>query len=293
MKKLFVVGTGPGEKKYFTQEALCALEESQVIAGYKVYVDLVKKIFPNKVFYSNGMTGELDRCFFALSQAALGKTVSLVCSGDSGIYAMASLILELAGKEYKPRDFEVADSNTKSDSALRNSADFAKSGDFSGVEIEIVCGVTAAIAGSAILGSPLTNDFAVISLSDRLTSPAQIEKRLRAAASGDFCVALYNPRSSLRPRALKNACRILLETLSPETICGFVKNIGRGATERKIETLSELENEEVDMFTTVFIGNSATKLIKKNGELFMVTTRGYENRGNFLAENRLQSEREK
>ena len=140
------------------------------------------------------------------------------------------------------------------------------------VEIEVVAGVTAANSGAAVLGAPLGHDFCLISLSDLLTPWELIEKRLHCAAEADFAICLYNPRSKKRADYLQKACNIMMEHKNPDTICGWVKNIGREGQEYNIVKLSELENEPVDMFTTVFIGSATTKVIAGR----MVTPRGYE-----------------
>ena len=187
------------------------------------------------------MTQEIDRCRWALEKASTGKRVALVCSGDAGVYGMASPLLELAA-------------------------------DYPDVEVEIVPGLTAALSGGAILGAPLAHDFCVISLSDRLTPWEAIEKRLACAAMGDFCIALYNPSSKGRPDYLQKAVKILLANgAKPETVCGLVRNIGREGQSSNVLTLAELENTPVDMFTTVYIGNSNTKAVAG----WMVTPRGY------------------
>ena len=240
MGKIYVVGIGPGDEEYITKQAAEALEESDVIVGYDAYVKLVKDRYPDKDYYVSGMRRELERCEKSLEYAKSGKTVALVCSGDAGVYGMASPLLELAGKE-----------------------DFA--------EVEIVPGITAAISGASVLGAPIGHDFCVISLSDLLTPWELIEKRIRCAAVGDFCMVIYNPSSHKRKDYLKRACNIMLTEMSPETICGYVRNIGRDKTEYKICTLKELADEQVDMFVTVFIGNSNTKI--ENGR--MITPRGY------------------
>lgn len=240
--KLYVIGFGPGNKEGMTLEAERALQESDLIVGYTVYVELLKKMFPCKEFASTAMKQEKDRVIFALEQAESGKTVSLVCSGDSSVYGMAGLALEL-------------------------------SADYPSTDIEIVAGVTAALSGGAVLGAPLTHDFAVISLSDLLTPWEKIEKRLVSAAMGDFTTAIYNPSSKKRADYLAKACDITLKYKSTETVCGYVRNIGRSGTESGVMTLAELRDFKADMFTTVFIGNSETKNI--NGK--MVTPRGYKN----------------
>lgn len=238
--KIFVVGLGPGEQNQMTSMAMEALEQSQVIIGYTVYIDLIKDKFGHKKIMSTPMKKEVDRCKMVLDEALKGQTVSLVCSGDAGVYGMAGLMYEVA-KEHEE------------------------------VEIEIVPGITAASSGAAVLGAPLIHDFAVISLSDLLTPYELIEKRLECAAAGDFVICLYNPSSKKRHDYLKKACDTILAYKSKYTVCGYVKNIGREGQIAKVVTLEELRDIEVDMFTTVFIGNSQTKNI--NGK--MVTPRGY------------------
>ena len=240
--KLYIVGFGCGSREGMTIEAEKAIGRSNLVVGYTVYTELLREYFPEKEFYSTGMRQEKQRVEYALEQAESGKTVSLICSGDSAVYGMAGLAFELSEK-------------------------------YPNTEIEPVAGVTAALSGGAILGAPLTHDFAVISLSDLLTPIEKIYKRLRCAAEGDFTIALYNPSSKKRADYLERACKILLEFKAPDTVCGYVKNIGRQGQESRVLTLRELEKTQVDMFTTVFIGNSETKSI--GGK--MVTPRGYEN----------------
>lgn len=238
--KLYVVGFGCGSEDGMTLQAQKAISSSDLIVGYTVYTDILKKFFPDKNYESTGMKKEQERVKLALEKAGEGMTVSLVCSGDSELYGMAGLALELAGE----------DSET---------------------DIEIVPGVSAAFSGGAVLGSPLTHDFAVISLSDLLTPLETIIKRIRCAAEADFTIVLYNPSSRKRAGYLAHACEIILEYRDIDTVCGFVKNIGREGQESRVLTLEELMETDVDMFTTVFIGNSETKMI--NGK--MVTPRGY------------------
>ena len=241
LNKLYVVGIGPGAADQMTVKALRALESCDVIAGYGVYVDLVKPMLPNKEYLVTPMRKEVDRCRMAIECALSGKTTAMISSGDAGVYGMAGLIYELAeGKD---------------------------------VEIEVIPGVTAALSGGAVLGAPLTHDFAVISLSDALTPWEKIEDRLSHAAQADLCIAIYNPSSHRRPDYLKRACEILLRYISPETMCGIVRNIGRDGEEYRVMTLAELKDTQVDMFTTVFIGNQMTKII--DGK--MITPRGYKN----------------
>ena len=242
MNKIYVVGIGPGKAQFMTAQARQALEEAEVLCGYTVYVELVAPLFPGKETYTTPMTKELDRCRWALQTAASGKTVALVCSGDPGVYGMAAPLLQLAP-------------------------------DYPDVEVEVVAGVTAALSGAAVLGAPLGHDFCVISLSDLLTPWAVIEKRLQCAARGDFAICLYNPSSRKRADYLQKACDILLASgKAPETVCGWVRNIGREGQEKQLLTLGELRSAQLDMFTTVFIGSAGTRNIQGN----MVTARGYE-----------------
>ncbi len=249
-KLIYVVGTGPGKPEKMTQEAFIALEKCDVIVGYTVYVELLKDVFPKKEFASTPMRQEIERCKMCFDLALEGKTVAMVCSGDAGVYGMAAPIFELQEKNERYRS----------------------------VEIVVVPGVTAANSGAAILGAPLNHDYCVISLSDLLTPWETIEKRLRAAVLGDFAVALYNPSSHRRRDYLKKACEIMISAgASSERPCGYVENIGREDQKSVICTLSELKDKEVNMFTTVFIGNSQTQILESsvNGAR-LVTKRGYE-----------------
>ena len=242
MAKVYAVGIGPGGRKYMTQEAADVLEKADVLCGYPVYLDLVTPHFPGKELLSTPMKKETERCRMALEAAQQGKTVAMVCSGDAGVYGMAGLLIELM-EEYPETD------------------------------VEVVCGVTAALSGGAVLGSPLGHDFCVISLSDLLTPWEQIERRLKAAALGDFSLVLYNPSSRKRKDHLKRACDVLLANgKSPETVCGTVRNIGRDGEAAALCTLGELRDTEVDMFTTVFVGTVETKVLRDR----MVTPRGYD-----------------
>ena len=238
---LYVVGFGSGSRENMTVEAERVILESDIIVGYTAYTDILKKYFPDKKYYSTGMKQERERVIYALETAGT-QTVAIVCSGDSSVYGMAGLAFEL-------------------------------SVNYPDVDIEIVSGVTSALSGGAVLGSPLGHDFAVISLSDLLTPWDKIIKRVEYASYADFVMVLYNPSSKKRVDYLSKACDIMMKYKNPDTVCGIVRNIGRNGQESRILTLSELRNTSVDMFTTVFIGNSETKII--NGR--MVTPRGYKN----------------
>lgn len=240
MSKLYVVGIGPGGYEQMTVKAVKVLEECDIIVGYTVYVDLVAEHFAGKEMLTTPMRQEEKRCRMAFDEVMKGRNTAMICSGDAGVYGMSGLIYEI-------------------------------SRDYPGIEIEIVSGVTAALSGGAVLGAPLMHDFAVISLSDLMTPWTLIEKRLAAAASADMAICLYNPSSKKRRDYLNKACRIVMQAALPETVCGIVKQIGREGESCQVMTLQELSNYESDMFTTVFIGNSTTKVI--NGK--MVTARGY------------------
>lgn len=240
MKQLYVVGIGPGEEQKMTLEADSVLEACDVIAGYQVYVDLIREKYPSKEYIVTAMKQEKERCLLALEAAASGKKTAMVCSGDAGVYGMAGILLEMGIK-------------------------------YPEVDIQVIPGVSAVLSGSALLGAPVSHDFAVISLSDLLTPWEKIEKRLAGAAMADFVICLYNPSSKKRKDYLKRACDIILKYQSPETVCGYARNIARAGEEYKLLTLKELAFEQVDMFTTVFIGNSMTKRIRDK----MVTPRGY------------------
>ncbi len=240
MNRLTVVGIGPGDRENMTLAADEALKACDLIAGYTLYVDLVRPLYPDKEYYSTPMTGEAERCRAALKAASEGRDVCLVCSGDSGIYGMAGLVYELRGEAEEP-------------------------------EIRVIPGITSACAGAALLGAPLTHDFAVISLSDRLTPWELIEKRLVKAAEADLTIALYNPASKGRPDHLRRACDILMRVLPKERLCAVARNIGRDGESVETMSLGELAGYPADMFCTVFIGNAAARLI--GGK--MITPRGY------------------
>lgn len=231
---------GPGSPEGMTVRARQVLEACDVIIGYTVYVELLRAFLPDKSYRTTPMRQETQRCRMALEEASRGSRTAMVCSGDAGIYGMAGLIYEL-------------------------------SGEYPEVEIEVVPGVTAALGGSAVLGAAAGHDCCLISLSDLLTPWEMIERRLRAAALGDFVVCLYNPSSRKRSDYLERACRILLEEKPADTVCGIVRNISREGETAQVLTLDELLHTKVDMFSTVFIGNQETKVIRGK----MVTPRGY------------------
>jgi len=240
---LTVVGTGPGELGQLSRRALEALQQSGVIVGYKTYIELLSGLLENKEVVSTGMTREVERCNLAIDRALEGNKVTLVSSGDPGVYGMAGLALELLEQR----------------------------GALDDIDLEIVPGITSATAAAACLGAPLMHDFVVISLSDLLTPWAVIEKRLEFAARGDFVVVLYNPASKKRTEQIKTARKIMLEHKSGKTPVGIVRNAAREDEEKVITNLEHLLDNHINMFTTVIIGNSQTRLAGK----YMVTPRGY------------------
>ncbi|MDO4542103.1 MAG: precorrin-3B C(17)-methyltransferase, partial [Bacillota bacterium] len=215
------------------------LKEADIIAGYNTYIDLVKPYFPEKEYLVTGMTAEIKRCELALEEAKKGKTVAMISSGDPGIYGMAGLVLELV----------------------------------QGLDIEVVTvpGITAAGSGASLLGAPLMHDFAIISLSDRLTEWETIRTRLKFASAADFIIVLYNPRSKGRPTLIEEARKIFMQYKDEHTPVGIVKNIGREGEEVILTSLKEMDIEIIDMFTTVYIGNKETFI--RDGK--MITPRGY------------------
>lgn len=235
---LYVIGIGDGHDT-LTAEGAKVLGLCDVVIGYGKYIDLVSGHVEGKQMIRSGMRQERERCIKALSAAAERDT-ALVCSGDAEVYAMAGLVLELSPS-------------------------------FPDTEVRIIPGVSAAYSGGALLGSPLTCDHAIISLSDLLTPWELIEKRLRYAAMSDMVIVLYNPASKGRPYHLKRALDIVSEYCPEDTVCGYAKNIGDEQQQYGVLTLEGLYGIDADMSTTVFIGSSDTKNI--GGK--MVTVRGY------------------
>ena len=222
MQKVYVVGLGPGGVEQMTARAKNTLEKCDVIAGYHVYIDLIKNDFPGKEFLTTGMRKEVDRCRLAVEEALKGKTVAMISSGDAGVYGMAGIMYQVA---------------------------------------EVVPCITAACSGAGVLVAPIISDFCLISLSDLLTPWEKIEKRLDCASQADFCICLYNPSSFKRHDYLQKACDIMLKN-QPGTIpAGIVRNIGREGQEFELTTLAELRDKKVDMFSTVIVGNTQTEVI--------------------------------
>lgn len=242
--KIYVVGIGPGKKENMTFRAYEAMENSDIIVGYKTYVDLVKKYYPGKEMKSSAMTKEVDRCTEVLELARQGKTVSLISSGDAGVYGMAGIMLEIADED---------------------------------MEVEVIPGITATNAAAAIAGAPIMHDYATISLSDLLTDWELIKKRLELAAQGDFVVSIYNPKSRGRVTQIEEAREIMMKYKPRSTPVAIVRNAGREDERYIVTTLDEMLNHEIDMLTIVLIGNSNTFV--KNGKI--ITPRGYEGKYNY------------
>ena len=238
MNKIYVVGIGPGNIENMTFEAYDTLKKSDIIIGYKTYIELIKDEFKDKELISSPMKKEVDRCQDALNIAMEGKTVSLISSGDAGVYGMAGIMLEI-----------VDDS----------------------IEVEIISGVTATNAAGSVVGAPIMHDYVTISLSDLLTDWELIKKRLDLAAQGDFVVSLYNPKSRGRTTQIEEARDIMLKHKSKSTVVAIAKNIGRDDEEYVLTTLEQMLNYDIDMSTIVIRGNSNTFI--KNGK--MITPRGY------------------
>ncbi len=281
MGTVYAVGFGPGDVRYETLEAREVLSGADVIVGYKTYADIIRKQFPEKEFVISGMREEEKRCKKAMELAAAGKNVAVISSGDAEVYGMAGLLYELSEKE-----------------------------EYFGVQVKTVPGLSAVLSGGAVLGAPVGHDFCVISLSDLLTPWEVIEKRLRAAAEADFIIVIYNPVSHKRLEKYKRACKILEEILPSDRVCGYVRNIGRDGCRSRIFLLHELQElgctasvsgdaadtsskentancpdnvyeevskktAEIDMLTTIFIGNSETRVLETPDGPRMVTPRGY------------------
>ncbi len=255
--RLFVVGIGPGNPDHLTARAADILGAVEVVAGYSTYIDLIRPLIDGKEIISTGMTKEVARVEAAIDAALSGKSCAIVSSGDPGIYAMAGLVFETCQIKSVP----IAGPNSRSENS--NDSDV--------LTIEVVPGIPALGAGAALLGAPLTHDFAAISLSDLLTPWELIEKRIEAAARADFVIVLYNPKSKKRDWQLGKAQQIILQHRAGDTAVGIVKRAMREGQQVEIITLDKVHTAEVDMQTTVFIGNSTSGKYLD----FMYTPRGY------------------
>lgn len=239
---IYVVGIGPGDLSQITPQAMAAIDASDSVVGYKSYIESIKGLADGKSVYSFTMRQERARCRKAIELAVEGQVVAVVSSGDPGIYGMASLLLEEAGPDI---------SNGK-------------------VEVEIVPGLSALNISAALLGAPLANDFAVISLSDLLTPWPTIEKRLRAVAAADIVTVLYNPASRKRKTQIAVAREIFIEEHGNDLPVGLVRKTPEGQV-AELTNIGELLEHRIDMLTTVVIGNSTTTVTSGR----MITPRGY------------------
>lgn len=240
MKKLYIIGIGPGSEEDFTLGMIRALEASEVIVGYKPYLNYIKNYTAGKEIYTTGMKSEIERCKMALASAEAGKTTAMVSTGDAGLYGMAGPLLELAeGKD---------------------------------IAIEIIPGISANFAAASRVGAPIMHDMVTISLSDLMTPLDLIKKRIRLAAQGDFVICLYNPRSKGRPHYLKEAMVLLKEEGYEDTRpVAMVKHARREGEENVITTVGDLDDSFCDMNTMVIVGNKETYV--QDG--VMITPRGY------------------
>ncbi|MCL4543389.1 MAG: precorrin-3B C(17)-methyltransferase [Chloroflexi bacterium] len=257
---LAVIGLGPGGHADLSERAIEALRNADRIAGYTGYTDLVRQWLPAAHYVDSPLGSEVDRCQVALTLAREGLHVALVSSGDAGVYGMSGLVYELAWEQGWQFD------------------------DDRWPQITVIPGITAATAAAALAGAPLMCDFAVVSLSDLLMPWSIIERRLRAAAAGDFVIAIYNPMSRRRTHQLAAACAILLQEHSAATPVAIVHQAGRTDQSVQVTTLEELEHTTVDMFTTIIVGNSLTRVL--GGRL--VTPRGYRHSASLAAEGLLR-----
>jgi len=248
MAPLYIVGTGPGAASHLTDSARQAIASSDVIVGYDNYVELVRPLLAGKQVISTGMMKEVERCREAIRLARAGRSVSLVSGGDSGIYGMAGLVLELVEMDAK------------------------ESPDLPRLDVRIIPGISAVQAAAALIGAPLMHDFAVISLSDLLTPWDLIKVRLEAAARADFVISIYNPRSKSRRTQIQEAHNIILAHRPPETPVGIVRNASREGQTVIVTTLGQMFDHEIDMTSIVLIGN-ASSFVDAEGRI--VTPRGY------------------
>lgn len=237
--KIYVIGIGPGNKENMTFRAYNSMKKSDVIIGHKTYVSLVEKMFENKIFIKSFMKKEIERCEETLRLAREGQIVSLISSGDAGVYGMAGIMLEIASG--------------------------------SGIEVEVVPGVTAATASASLVGAPIMHDSVTISLSDLLTDWELIKKRIELASKGDFVISLYNPKSKSRTKQIEEAREIMMKYKDSKIPVLIARNVGRIGENYEITDIENMLNCEINMFSTVIVGNSKTFV--KDGK--MITPRGY------------------
>ena len=236
-----MVGIGPGNLENMSIRAVEVIKSSDCIIGYKTYINLIKDLVEGKEVINSGMRAEIDRASLAIEKAEAGKVVSVISSGDPGVYGMAGLVLEVAKNAGQK------------------------------IPVEVVPGIPSENAAAALLGAPLMHDHVTISLSDLLTPWEVIEKRVTLAAEGDFVVVLYNPKSSERKWQIEKTVEILLSKKSADTPVGIVKSAMRKKQNVTITNLGEVLEHPIDMTTILIIGNSTTFVYDN----YMVTKRGY------------------
>jgi precorrin-3B C17-methyltransferase len=246
------VSLGPGSTEYLAPRARAALAESRVVVGYQTYVDLIAHLLTHQEVVATGMKAEVKRCQAAIDRVRAGQNVALVSSGDAGVYGMAGLVLEICAAQGLKVGHPDADGEVD-------------------LYLEVIPGIPALAAGAALLGAPLMHDFASISLSDLLTPWEVIQRRVEAAAQGDFVIVLYNPKSKKRDWQLQAVVDLILKHREPRTPVGLVGRAMRPGEEVVITTLENLPNQKVDMQTIVLVGNSKTFQYGN----YMVTPRGY------------------
>lgn len=260
-----LVGIGPGSAEHMTARAREAIAEADTVIGYVTYIKLVADLLEGKEIIRKSMTEELDRAIEALARAKEGKKVALISSGDAGVYGMAGPTFEVLFQAgWTPPEVQIEEAE---DGSVRRIVG-------EGIEVEVIPGATALNSCAALVGAPLTHDFCSISLSDLLTPWPTIARRLEAAASADFVVALYNPKSGRRARQIVEAQRIFLRHRDPETPVAIVKSAWRRRQKIEFTTLAHMAEADIGMLSTVLIGNSNTEL--RHG--LMVTPRGYANK---------------
>ena len=253
MNRLYILSSGIGGVDGLTLEAKRALEESEVIVSYKKYAKELKELIKDKELYTSGMTHEIERCNQAVEFAKSGKTTSIISNGDANVFGMATLVVEIIDEKELWEE----------------------------IELISIAGVTSFLSASSKIGAPISQDFAVISLSDRLTDIDLIDKRVKLALEGDFIIGIYNPKSRKRRKPYQNFLKRVAEV--EERIAIIAQDVGREEKERiRVTTTKELikrgiENEDIGMNTLIIIGNSTTRLTK-NG--LVLTPRGYLNKYN-------------
>lgn len=237
--KIYVVGIGPGDKENMSFKAYEVMKNSDILIGHKTYISLVENLFPDKKMIKSAMKKEVERSKETLKLAEEGNIVSLISSGDAGVYGMAGIMLEVAGD--------------------------------TDIEVEVIPGITSSNMSASVVGAPLMHDYVTISLSNLLTDWELIKKRIDLVSQGDFIITLYNPKSNGRPELINEARDIMLKYKNKNTPVAIVRNAGREKEEYDLTDLGHMLEYEINMFTTVIIGNSKTFI--KNGK--MITPRGY------------------